>query len=330
MAERITFHEKGRVAYETFDPPRVDAHDVRIRTTYSQISTGTETIALNGLFDAGTHWADWIRYPFHPGYSSVGVIEEVGPGVADFATGDLVVAPVGHASDHVVDALLCTSVPGGVAPEHAVWFALAHIALMGARAAAYELGDSVAVIGAGPIGQMSTRWANAAGVKSLVVIDPVTARLDIALAGGATGTVAAPIGEAGEAIASLSGGKKPRVVIDTTGNAEVLASALALVADFGRLVVLGDTGFPTGQHLTPDVIRRGITIVGAHATHSQKGSDWDGNRSIYELFFHLQRTGRFPMDGLNTHFFAPKDFQAAYDITSDRRVDSMGIIFAWR
>ena len=45
--------------------------------------------------------------------------------------------------------------------------------------------------------------------------------------------------------------------------AAVFPEALKMTADHGRLVLLGDTGTPELQHLTPDVIRRGLTIVGS-------------------------------------------------------------------
>ena len=43
--------------------------EVRCRADVSLISTGTEGACLRGVFDPGTNWADWVRYPFRPGYS---------------------------------------------------------------------------------------------------------------------------------------------------------------------------------------------------------------------------------------------------------------------
>ena len=57
-----------------------------------------------------------------------------------------------------------------------------------------------------------------------------------------------------------------------------------MTADHGRLVLLGDTGTPELQHLTSDVIRRGLTIVGAHDRHApadpMPGIEWDARRSL--------------------------------------------------
>jgi 2-desacetyl-2-hydroxyethyl bacteriochlorophyllide A dehydrogenase len=329
MALRIVFPRRGTVEVETFAPDALSDGSVRVRASYSLMSTGTEGIILHGLFDEGTHWAKWVSYPHRPGYSMVGVVEEVGHGVTDFAVGDRVAARVGHASEHVVDEQLCTRVPDDVPLAEASWFGLAKIALVGARAAGYALGDSVAVIGAGPIGQMSVRWAAAAGVRSVVAVDTVAARLELARAGGATDVVAVPIDDGQEEIIAACGGRRPCVVVDSTGNAAAFAGVLGLVADRGRVVLLGDTGSPASQHLTSDVVIRGLSIVGAHDRHTQADAGCDGERGLHELFFKLVSTGRFNLAGLNTHTFSPKDAQKAYEVAAQRRGDTMGIVFDW-
>jgi 2-desacetyl-2-hydroxyethyl bacteriochlorophyllide A dehydrogenase len=312
VAQRILFRAKDHIVLDDYPPEPLAEGTVRFHTRYSLISSGTEGIALRGLFDPGTHWANWVSYPFRPGYSAVGIVAELGPGVRGLEVGDRVAARVGHATDHVVPATSCTRVPDEVLLDQACWFGLAKIGLVGALAAGYELGDSVAVIGAGPIGQMSVRWAAAAGAARVVAVDTVSGRLELALAGGATEVVAASAEDA------LLGGK-PRVVVDTTGNATVFASALRLAADHGRVVLLGDTGSPAGQHLTSDVITRGVTVVGAHDKH--------GAHQLHETFFQLARTGRFDVSGLTTHVFAPSDFQAAYDACTNR--EALGVAFDW-
>lgn len=327
MAQRIVFKARDHIGLESYEPDPLTEGAVRFRTRYSLISSGTEGIALRGLFDEGTHWASWVSYPFRPGYSAVGVVAEVGPGVTDFEVGDRVAARLGHAADHVLPAAWCTHVPDEVPPDQASWFGLAKIGVMGALAAGYQLGDTVAVIGAGPIGQVSVRWAIAAGATSVVAIDTVANRLDAARRGGATGVVAAPVGDAHDEVIAHCGGTRPQVVVDSTGNAAVFAEALRLVADHGRVVLLGDTGSPTRQHLTPDVITRGVTIVGAHDKHSVDRHGREGERRLHEMFFQLARTGRFDLNGLTTDTFRPSDFQAAYDTAKDS--ERLGVAFDW-
>jgi threonine dehydrogenase-like Zn-dependent dehydrogenase len=228
-----------------------------------------------------------------------------------------------------VDAASCAVVPEDISDAEAVWFALAKIAFVGARAAGHGLGAHVVIAGAGPIGQMAARWAVAAGAADVIVVDPVLPRLALAAAGGATATVAAPLEKATAAITEQLAGRSPEIVIDTTGNAAVFADALRIVADHGRVVVLGDTGAPSRQRLTSDVITRGVTVVGAHDRHTSGDPRFDHDREIYRLFFRLVAARRFSLDGLSTHTYSPRDCAAAYSHAEHSRGDTLGIVFDW-
>ena len=325
-ARRLVFHGKQQVSLEAFDPGPVERGSVKVKTFLSLMSTGTENIVYNRLFEPGTHWDGWVKYPFHPGYASVGTVEEVGAAVSGLKVGDRVASRTGHASHSVGPATGYYPLPEGLPFGEAAWFSLAKIAFHGAQAAGYRLGDGVLIIGAGPIGQMSIRWARAAGAASIVVVDAVPDRMVLARAGGATATLVTPIGQAREALLGAGDGRLPRVVIDSTGNAAVFSAALGLVADRGKIVILGDTGQPSQQGLTHDVITRGLTIVGAHDTHNTP--EWN-DATITRYFFGLVASGRFPLAGLNTHSFAPERCTEAYTVANRDRAKTMGIVFDW-
>jgi 2-desacetyl-2-hydroxyethyl bacteriochlorophyllide A dehydrogenase len=325
-ARRLVFPEKQKVLIESFDPGAPAPGEVRVRTAVSLMSTGTENIVFNRLFDPGTHWDRWVKYPFYPGYSSVGTIDQVGEGVEPLKIGDRVGFRLGHRSHAIVPADACYPIPENVPFEHAVWFALAKIAFVGAKAADYRLGDSCLIIGAGPIGQMSLRWAAAAGVADIIVVDTAAHRMPLAKAGGATATIVESIDAAREDLLKARNGQLPRVVIDSTGNAAVFASALALAADRGTVVVLGDTGQPARQYLTSDVITRGLTIVGAHDAHNT--AQWN-DTTISRLFFSLAASGRISLDSLTSHRYKPQQCAEAYATANHARSTTMGILFDW-
>jgi 2-desacetyl-2-hydroxyethyl bacteriochlorophyllide A dehydrogenase len=326
QARRVTFTGQQQVELQPFSVGEPAAGEVRVCLKLSLMSTGTENIVFNRLFDPGTHWDNWVKYPFYPGYSSVGVVEAVGPDVKNLKPGDRVATRCGHSSHQLRQESDCHLIPAEIPFAEAVWFALAKIAFQGARAAEYKMGDSVLVIGAGPIGQMSTRWARAAGAPSIIVVDSVPGRLEMASVGGATATISQSITEARESILQANHGKLPRVVIDSTGVAAVFSAALGLAARFGTVVVLGDTGSPSGQRLTPDVITRGLRIVGAHDGHNNE--QWNDG-TIVPLFFSLVKTGRFSLAKLNTHTFRPEDCAEAYGVANRDRASTMGILFDW-
>jgi 2-desacetyl-2-hydroxyethyl bacteriochlorophyllide A dehydrogenase len=324
---RLAFTGKQQVDLESFEIGEPAPHQILFRTELSLMSTGTENIVFNRLFDPGTHWDNWVRYPFYPGYSSVGVVEKVGEAVTSLIAGQRVACRTGHTSAVLVEAANCLPIPDSLSFEEAAWFALGKIAFHGALVAKYSLGDRVLIIGAGPIGQMSLRWAHAAGAAKIVVVDAVPDRMEMAKSGGATATVVAGIDQARDPVLGAFGGQSPQVVIDTTGNAIVFAAALGLVADRGRVVILGDTGQPAKQSLTPDVITRGLTIVGAHDGHTTE--QWN-NITIGTLFLQLAVDGRISLKGLATHRFQPEQCKEAYETANRDRSKTMGILFDWR
>ncbi len=328
MATRLVFTGKQNVQSESFDPGKPGDDEILLRNVCTLMSTGTENIVFNRLFDPGTHWDQWVKYPFYPGYCAIGEVVEAGAKVKDLKPGQLVAHRGGHASAQRCKADEAYPVPAEVLPEDAVWFGLAKIAFMGAKAIRYNLGDSVLVAGAGPIGQMTVRWANAAGVSSLVCVDPMAKRLELALKGGASRVFAKGLSEAPVPdVVDACGGELPAVVVDATGNAAVFTEALRFARKFGRVLLLGDTGSPAQQHLSSDVICKGLTIMGAHDPHTT--AEWSESR-IVQLFFTLVRMGRFNVDGLNTHTFDPSQPLEAYRVANKDRGNTMGILFNWR
>lgn len=322
--QRLVFDGAQKVRCEEFDLPPLADGEVQVAAVYSLMSTGTENIVFNRAFEPNTHWGEWVQYPFYPGYTAVAEIEQVAADVQEWKPGDRIILRMSHASHAVVPVERCFPVPKTIEAQMAPWAKLAQIASTGADAAEHRLGDSVLIIGAGPIGQMSVRWAVAAGCESVLVSDMVEGRLKLALNGGATAAVRSPLGENADDIRRMNNGALPRVVIDTTGNAGVLPLALGVVADFGKVVVLGDTGRPSEQRLTPDVVVRGVTIVGVHHTHGLVKE-----AEVYRLFFNLVERGQFNMAELNTHTFKPDQCVAAYELANRARSETMGILFDW-
>lgn len=324
MPRRLVFHGPAQVECEAFELPAVGADQVLVRVEATLVSTGTETTVFNRRFAKETHWDQWVSYPFYPGYAGVGEVMEVGTEVKTLKPGDRVVTRGPHASHHVLPAVCCLPYPAELDPRQAVWFALAKIAAMGARVAEFALGDEVLVIGAGPIGQMALRWARAAGAEKVLAVDTVAMRLELARLGGATETMGQPIEACREVLQQR--GELPNVVFDTTGHPAVFEQALMCTRSFGRVVILGDAGAPAEQRLSPDVITRGLTIVGAHDSHERP--EWNA-LNIARLFFSLVQTGRFNLERLNTHVFKPEACAEAYELASKRRAETMGIIFDW-
>lgn len=327
MGYRIIFPQKGQVALEAFEARPPAEGEVQVRTLASLMSIGTETTILHAKYDPGTHFAARFSFPQRKtGVQAVAEVEAVGSGVTEFEPGDRVFMRMAHTSHWTLPAVQCSPVPGDVDPKLACWCGLAKTAFRAAHAAPFTLGGNVLIVGAGPVGQMALRWARAAGMATIAVVDLAPLRLALAAAGGATACLEGGMAERRDALRAISGGEGFDVVVDTTGNPAVFADALGAAAMFGKLVLLGDTGYPSRQSLTSDVMTRGLTIVATH-DHQDRGG-WT-QRRIDALFFSLVQRGSFGLDGLITHEFSPRDCEAAYALASDRRDEAIGILYDW-
>lgn len=328
MAKRIVFTGKAQVEYQDCPDHVLEPGSVRIQAETTLISSRTEGICFLRLFEPGSHFDAWVkRYPFETGYSMVGRIVEVGSGVDEFKVGQRVASRRLHRTEAAAPVHEVHPVPEELSNEEAVWFALATVGFMGAKNAAFRLGDSIAVVGGGPVGQMALRWAVAAGARHAVMVDPIPMRLEMARAGGATATLECRAEAVGDRLIELCGGQAPRMVIDATGHPSVLPHCLPLPRWRGAVLLLGDAGAPTTQHITKDVVTRGIQIIGAHIRHEEDG--WD-ERAVVDLFFDLARRGVFKVEGLNTHRYRPEACVEAYAHLIEGREKTMGILLDWK
>jgi threonine dehydrogenase-like Zn-dependent dehydrogenase len=163
-------------------------------------------------------------------------------------------------------------------------------------------------------------------VETIVAADLFGFRLAHASKGGATSVICGDVAEHLDLFRSIDDGRGPSLVIDTTGNPAVFQSALAAAAMFGKVVLLGDTGFPGKQCLTSDVMTKGLTIQATHDSHDRDG--WT-QRRIDRLFFSSVEDGRFDLSNLITHEFAPEECATAYAMAERQREQVMGILFDW-
>ncbi len=332
QARSIIFTGKNQVEVQTKDVQDPGPGEVLVQATKTLISAGTERICFLRLFEPGSHWDAWVKYPFSTGYSMVGRVLAVGKNVTGVREGERVAVHRPHQQYAVapVDALF--RIPDEVSDEDASWFALASIVQNGVRRAQHILGEDVAIIGLGPLGQLVTQYVRLLGARQVIAIDPVEQRLQCAVAYGATTTLALSVDEARSEVLKLTNGIGANVVYDVTGAAAVFAPALRLLRRFGRLVLLGDTGTPTAQHLVGDVVTKGLTILGAHDSNppplSTDHAYWSRKR-MTELFFTYLEREDMHVSHLITNRFSPNDAAAAYELLSKGGASPLGILFDW-
>jgi (R,R)-butanediol dehydrogenase/meso-butanediol dehydrogenase/diacetyl reductase len=139
-------------------------------------------------------------------------------------------SPGGFAELALASAKLSFAVPESIPEAHGALVEPFSVGLHTARVAKIAPGDSVLVIGAGPVGLTTIRWAKEMGAKDLVVADPVAARRELSGRFGATAAID-PVQE--------DLGRDYDVVIDCVGKPGLFNTCVAAAAIKGRIVIAG-------------------------------------------------------------------------------------------
>jgi L-iditol 2-dehydrogenase len=144
-----------------------------------------------------------------------------------------------------------------------------------------RLGQSVAVLGVGPVGQSAVAYAGLSGAGEIFAVGGPQARLDYARTMGATQTLGLDIDPADRTafVRDRTGGRGVDVVIEAAGMPDAVSQALDLVRDGGRVVVCGqytDTG-PVSIHPHYQINRKHVEIRGCW------GSDYSHFHRALEL-----------------------------------------------
>lgn len=275
MKQVIQSARSGKLALKEVPAPKVRAGSLLVATRASLISAGTERMVVefarkslagkakarpdlvrkvldkarrDGL--AATFRAVMARLdePLPLGYSAAGEVLAVGAGLEGaFHAGQRVaVAGAGlanHSELNVVPRNLAVALPDSVADEHACFATLGSIALHGVRSLGVGLGDVVAVVGVGLVGQMAVQLLGLQGAR-VVAMDTDAARLNLARRMGAE--LAWNVAEPGlpEAVAALTGGVGCDAILicAATESSEPLETAAEIARDRARVVMTGKTG----------------------------------------------------------------------------------------
>ena len=127
---------------------------------------------------------------------------------------------------------------GDLDPDSASFVEPASVAVHALARARLQPGEQAVVFGAGPIGLATLVAAVSQGARVLTV-DPVASRRDLAKRLGAEAVTWAPEPELKDQARDWTGGEGPPLVVETSGEADVLPQAVEMVSAAGRVVVVG-------------------------------------------------------------------------------------------
>jgi L-iditol 2-dehydrogenase len=221
---------------------RVGPDDVLVKTHLAGIC-GTDKNFYEGIFPKGsgldTETRKDLTYPFFFGHEGGGTVVEVGEKVRGYSAGDKVIsfAWVDTFADHFTakEADL-ERVPDGLEMDLACLGEPIGCAVFSGLESCVQLGDSVAVYGAGFAGQIVAQVAKRKGAHRVMVVDVVEEKLALARTLGADHAVNARTTDPVAAILELTGGAGADVVVEMAGSQETVNRCTASVRKNGTLV----------------------------------------------------------------------------------------------
>lgn len=265
---------RGQVNVEQVPAPLVEPGHVLVEVAYSLISSGTETAGVTqsgksllqraveepqrlqklldhlkaqGVAKTVTKVRGQLEQSTPSGYSCSGIVVQTGAGVDDLQPGDRVACAGAGIANHAEIVLaprnLVVKVPDGCELRDAASVTLGAIAMQGVRRADPRLGETVAVIGLGLLGQLTVQLLKAAGCR-VVGLDLDGRRVELAAQLGADAALNPAQVKVENEIRHLSDdhGVDATIITAASSSDAIVAQAMEITRKKGRVVVVGDVG----------------------------------------------------------------------------------------
>ncbi len=346
----------------------VTPHHVLVRPLYSLISSGTETAdihqdgvlkevaenpshlrkVLDVMKTAGpTRTISEVRAKFSEyavlGYSGAGVVVDTHESVTDLEIGDRVAyggEGTGHGETILAGRNLVARVPDSVKFEQACFTTLGSIAMNAVRIAQIGVGDVVAVIGLGLVGQLISQLVRVQG-GVVIAIDVKKDRVDLAKKLGADhafgGSASSP-----EEVQTLTDGRGADCVIVAAASKSSVPvqQAVHMCRDRGRVVIVGAVplDLPRDQMYIKELsllMARAYGPGSYDPLYEKQGRDyplpyvrWTENRNMEE-FLRLVATGRVELGQLVTHEYPLEEAADAYKTIMDPFSNSLAVLLRY-
>ena len=274
-----------------------------------------------------------LNSPITLGYSSAGIVLEVHSSVDRFVNGDRVACAgfgyATHAEEIFVPSNLAVKIPENVSFEEASFVTLGAIAMQGVRIADVRLGETVAVIGLGLLGQITCMLLAASGCRVLG-LDIDKSKVDLAFKSGAEAAYSSDGSEVA-ALINATGGRGADAVIITAASdsAGPVETAGQICRDKGRVVAVGAVKLDVQRKTYYDKelelrLSRSYGPGRYDYYYEEAGHDypysyvrWTENRNM-ESFLQLISSGKINIKSLITHRFDISVAEKAYEIISGK------------
>lgn len=367
MKQILQNYKTGELSVSEVPEPTVAQGYLIVRNNFSLISAGTERstvdMAKKNLVGKAKERPDLVKKVFEQvkkngvtdtlkmvmnrldataalGYSSVGIVEEVGSGCTGFKKDDLVACAgqnyASHADVIKVPKNLCVKVPQGVEPQQAAYVTMGAIALQGIRQAEPKLGDTVAVIGLGLLGQLTVQMLAANGCH-VIASDFDADKLKLAKEAGAAAAVNSADLQKEIDYQTNEQGADIVIITASTKSNDPIAQAGDVCRKKGSVVVVGAVGMsvPRDTYYAKELDLKLSMSYGPgryDTSYEEKGIDypyhyvrWTENRNM-AAFLQLVQTNKIDLTKLTTHKFLIQDALSAYQLIEENSEPYLGIL----
>jgi len=340
--KRVCIRDQYKVDLEDLeiDEESLQSTQVLLKTHYTLISPGTELSIYTALEKDVYKSGSWCHYPFNPGYISVGGIMKTGESVSKIEAGDVVFTYSNHASIAKVDPskMICLKVPEGLDEKEVLFARMATIAMTALRVSSGELGDNVAVVGLGLVGNMAAQLFTLAGMN-VIGIDAIDKRLEIAEKCGVRYTVNPSKVNLRERVVEFTNGEGCEVTVEAIGNPSTIETCCQITKRLGEVILLGSPRGEYNANITEilDYVHlwsRGcLTFEGAHEWRFPKYRTEGSKHSIErntQIAFQLISERRLKVGELLTHVIKPEKTKEAYNGLLNRKDEYLGVVIDWK
>jgi len=329
---RVVFPKVNEVQLEEVEVDiKVGTNEILIETLTTIVSPGTELACLSGL-------ANWAVFPFCPGYGAIGKVIEIGTNIKNIKVGDIILTYSNHAS-HAKAQVIAVKVPEGLDPVKAVFARMANVSITSLRVSKVELGDSVAVIGLGLVGNLTAQLFQIGGCN-VIGLDKIEKRIEVAKLCGIEKVINIEKDDPVKGVLKFTNGKGCEVVVDATGNPAASLFAPKIAAKYGEVILLGsyfDRKLETNVTELLDRIHYShygcITFKGAHewrypSNESQFYKHSHERNAKINLNFIAEN--KLKIEPLLTHLVKPEKCSEVYSGLRDKPNEYIGVVFDWR
>jgi 2-desacetyl-2-hydroxyethyl bacteriochlorophyllide A dehydrogenase len=306
-----------------------------VKNRYTAISAGTELSIYTGTNPKVYEPNSWCNYPHVPGYSALGEVVVAGSGV-DLKPGDLVFHHGHHATYDKVYAGYShyVKIPENLLRPEVTLVRFAAIVQSGSiRLSEVKLGDKIALIGLGIIGQIASQLFSLSG-GDVVAFDPVSFRREIARKVGYCLDIYDPSKTSPvEAASNFNDGKGFDTLIDATGVSKLIMENIGAVRPMGQVILLGSPFASYSADVTQlfrQIHLKWLTVRGA-LERDQIVPPGTVHSYISDVCFLLDLIGRgkLRVKELVSHVMAPENFKQAYDGLLNKKEEFMAVVIDW-